>query len=194
MARISDDDPDFEDVPDDPDWEAEALSWVAAQGLPFDRLVNDVAGKIGWNEDPAPVRLWLIGCLRQFERCQIVQADVRNWCAKVSKRAMSLAKLIESQPFPDGSAQSDFLFVSLSDIEYLRDMAVAAEKTASRTGKSALVSDMIARRSLMNLLPALSVGHRGPRPQLRETRFAAWLPTCSLLSRNFPRRTPFLGP
>jgi hypothetical protein len=48
---------------------------------------------------------------------------------------MSLAKLIECPPFPEGSAQADFLFVSLSDISYLRNVAVAAEEMARQYRK-----------------------------------------------------------
>jgi hypothetical protein len=124
------------DAPDDPDWEAELLSRAAAQGPRFEQLVEAVMRKIAWNKrDRNQVRLWLIVCLTQFERRQIVQSKVQDWCVKVSKRAASLAELLECEPFPKGSAQSDFLFVNLDDIAHLRNMAVAAQEMASHHRK-----------------------------------------------------------
>ena len=130
MARINDTDPYFED------WEAELLSRAAARGPEFERLVDAVMGKIGWDKgDRDPVRLWLIVSVERFERHKIVQADVRDWCVKVSKRAASLAELIESKPFPERSAELDFLFVTLDDVTHLRNMALAAEEMASQYRK-----------------------------------------------------------
>jgi hypothetical protein len=136
VAKIDDGDPEHWDVPDDPDREAELRTRAAALGQNFERLVDAVVGKIGWDKgDRDPVRLWLIVCLEQFERHKIVQATVRDWCVKVSKRAASLAELLECKPFPEGSAQSDFIFVNLDDIAHLRNMAVAAEEMASQYRK-----------------------------------------------------------
>ena len=140
MARISDADPDFEDwdAPDDPDREAELLSRAAARGRHFEQLVDAVMRKIAWNQkNRDPVRLWLIVSIERFERSKIVQADVRSWCVKVSKSAASLAQLLGREPFPPGSAQSDFGFVygdvclpSNDDIARLRKIAEAAQVMA----------------------------------------------------------------
>jgi hypothetical protein len=145
VAKINDADPYFEDwdAPDDPNWEAELLSRAAARGQNFERLVDEVIGKIAWDKrNRDPVRLWLIVCVELFEQRKIVQANVREWCVKVSKRAASLAKLLERQPFPPGSPQSKFGFLyerdgqfvfelpSANDVAHLRMMAEAAEVMA----------------------------------------------------------------
>jgi hypothetical protein len=140
VAKTNDTDPFFEDwdVPDDPNWEAELLSRADARGPKFERLVDAVMGKIGRDRgDRDPVRLWLIVSVERFERAKIVQADVRRWCVEVSKRAASLAKLLECKPFPKGSAQSDFGFLyedvylpCARDIAHLWKMAEAAEVMA----------------------------------------------------------------
>jgi nucleoid DNA-binding protein len=145
VAKTNDTDPYFEDwdEPDDTDLEAELLSRAAARGPEFERLVDAVIDKIGWEKGNRDrVRLWLIGSLERFERHKIVQADVRKWCVKVSKRAASLAKLLESNPFPKGSVQSQFAFIykdvelpDPGDIAHLWKMAEAAEVMARRYRK-----------------------------------------------------------
>ena len=48
---INDADPYFEDwLEDDPDLFAELRSRAAARGPSFERLVDDVMGKIGWDK------------------------------------------------------------------------------------------------------------------------------------------------
>jgi hypothetical protein len=141
VAKTNDAHPDFEedwDEPDDPDMEAELLSRAAARGPKFEQLVDDVMGKIGWDKGGRDrVRRWLIGSVEHFERHKIVQAKVRKWCVNVSKRAASLAKLLESDPFPEGSVQSQFAFIykdvelpDAGDIAHLRKIAEAAEVMA----------------------------------------------------------------
>jgi hypothetical protein len=140
MARIRDADPYFEDwdVPDDPELDAELLSRAAARGRNFERLVDAAMNKIGWDKrNRNPVRLWLIVSIERFERSKIVQADVRDWCVKVSKLAASLAQLLKRKPFPAGSAQSYFGFIygdvelpSNHDIVHLRKIAEAAQVMA----------------------------------------------------------------
>jgi hypothetical protein len=140
VPRISDADPYFEDwdVPDDADREAELLSRAAALGPKFERLVDEVMGKIAWDkQNRDPVRLWLIVSIERFERSKIVQADVRNWCVKISRSAASLARLLEHNPFPAGSPQSQFGFLhgdvelpSADDIAHLRKIAEAAQVMA----------------------------------------------------------------
>jgi hypothetical protein len=73
---INDADPYFEDwLEDDPDLFAELRSRAAARGPSFERLVDDVMGKIGWDKgDRDPVQLWLIVCIEHFEQHKNVQA------------------------------------------------------------------------------------------------------------------------
>jgi hypothetical protein len=114
------------------------LSRAAARGRNFERLVDAVMNKIAWDKkNRNPMRLWLIVSIERFELSKIVQADVRDWCVKVSKRAASLAQLLERQPFPTRSPQSDFGFVygdvelpSNHDIVHLRKIAEAAQVMA----------------------------------------------------------------
>jgi hypothetical protein len=148
VAKINEADPYFEDwdSPDDLNWEAELLSRAAARGQKFERLVDEVIGKIAWDKrNRDPVRLWLIVCVESFE-CKTVQADVRDWCLKVSKSAASLAKLLERHPFPPGSPQLTFGIVyedhdgidlpSADDVAHLRKMVEAANVMARGYRKS----------------------------------------------------------
>jgi hypothetical protein len=86
--------------------------------------------------------LWLIVCFERFEQCKIVQADVRDWYVKISKSAASLAELLERQPFPAGSARSQFGVVygdvdlpCRADVTHLRKMAEVAEMMAGEYRK-----------------------------------------------------------
>jgi hypothetical protein len=134
----NDTDPYFWDEPDDPNREAELRSRVAARGRKFERLVDAVVGKIGWDKgDRGPVRLWLLLCVEHFEQPKHVQAAVRDWCVKVNKGAASLARLLARAPFQAGSVQSQFGFVyedvdmpCAGDIAHLWKMAEAAEVMA----------------------------------------------------------------
>ena len=117
------------------------VEWVrgrtAELGPKFEKLVDAVMREMP-HAQRDPVSAWLINCVDRFAaQDKIEPARIRDWALKVSKTASSLARLLETELFPEGTAQADFGFVfeglvlpSADDIDHLWKMTRAAEGIA----------------------------------------------------------------
>jgi hypothetical protein len=122
-----------------PDLDVEWVHRRAAElGPKFEKLVDAVMREMP-HAQRDPVSAWLINCVDRFAaQDKIEPARVRDWALKVGKTASSLARLLETKLFPDGTAQSEFNFQhyglelpSAADIDHLWKMTEAARAIAT---------------------------------------------------------------
>lgn len=125
-GAVTDIDNDWYDDPS-PDLDVEWVHRRAAElGPNFEKLVDAVMREMP-RAQRDPVSAWLINCVDRFAaQDKIEPARVRDWALKVGKTASSLARLLETKLFPEGTAQSEFSFVheglvlpSAADIDHL---------------------------------------------------------------------------
>lgn len=125
---------------DDPGPELD-VEWVhqrtAELGPRFKMLVDEVMRGMP-HAQRDPVSAWLINCIDRFAAQDKIEAKkVRDWAREVGKTAAYLARLLEREVFPKGTAQADFAFVfgdlvlpSAEDIDHLWKMTKAADDIA----------------------------------------------------------------
>jgi hypothetical protein len=136
-GAVTDIDDDWYDDPS-PDLDVEWVRGRTAElGPKFEKLVDAVMREMP-HAQRDPVSAWLINCVDRFAaQDKIERKKVRDWAREVGKTAACLARLLEREVFPKGTAQADFAFVfedlvlpSADDIGHLWKMTRAAEDIA----------------------------------------------------------------
>jgi hypothetical protein len=155
-------DDDWYDDPS-PDLDVEWVHQRTAElGPKFVKLVDVVMREMSHAQRDF-VSAWLINCVDRFAaQDKIERKKVRDWARKVGKTAASLARLLEREVFPKGTAQADFGFVfedlslpSTNDIDRLWKMTRAAEHIARAWQKKGAPK----RHHREDLLLTLSYGY-----------------------------------